>query len=87
MIQILSASMTYSKEEGYVGQVEFQFEGHKYPYEITLYSTQGRDWSYGLHFREQSGSEEDILAVEDVLEENDEYFDQLVEAAKNSLKN
>jgi len=87
LIRIQSASMTHSKEEGYVGQVEFQVEGHKYPYEITLHSTKGKEWSYGLHFLEQSGSEEDILAVEDLLEEEDEYFDQLVEAAKNSLQN
>nr|WP_245855584.1 hypothetical protein [Paenibacillus rigui] len=87
MIKIQSACMTHTKEDGYVGQVEFQVEGHKFPYEITLYSTKGKEWSYGLHFLEQSGSEEQILEVEDLLEENDEYFDMLVEAAKNSLQN
>ncbi|MCS7461961.1 hypothetical protein N0M98_17630 [Paenibacillus doosanensis] len=86
LITILQAAMTYSKEEGYVGKVEFQVQDHKLPYEMTLYSKSGRDWSYGLHFLNESGSEEQILEVEDLLEENDEWFDFLVDAAKSKLQ-
>jgi hypothetical protein len=85
MINIVKADMQHSKEEGYIGHVEFTVEGHAYPYEITLQSKSQKDWSYALNFSQESGKEEDIVAVEELLEE-DEYFDQLVEAAQNSLK-
>ena len=42
------------------------------------------DWSYALHFLQESGKEEDIEAVEDLLEE-DEWFDMLVDAAQKNL--
>lgn len=84
MIEILKASMTHSKEEGYLGQVEFRVEGHELPYEITLHSKHRRDWSYALHFSQESGKEEDILAVEELLEE-DEWYDLLIDAAQKTL--
>lgn len=83
MFEILRASMRHSKEEGYVGQVAFRVEGHPLPYEITLYSTNRKEWGYGLHFLDESGSEEHISAVEEMLED-DEWFDQLVDAANAS---
>jgi hypothetical protein len=84
-LTILDAKMTYSKEDGYVGHVSFQVENHKTDYEITLVSKRGKDWDYALNFLNESGSEEDILAVEEDLEENDEWFDLLVEAARSKL--
>jgi hypothetical protein len=84
-MNIQKAEMTHSKENGYVGNVEFLVETHKEPYEITLYSKNGKEWSYGLHFLNTSGSEEEIFAVEELIDENDEYFDQLVDAAKAVL--
>ncbi|WP_346010324.1 hypothetical protein [Paenibacillus sp. SYP-B3998] len=84
MIEIIKASMEHSKEDGYVGHVEFTVKGHSFPYEITLHSKRNKDWSYALNFKKESGKEEDILAVEEMLEE-DEYFDKLVEAAQNTL--
>jgi hypothetical protein len=83
---IRKAEMSHSKEDGYVGNVEFLVDTHKEPYEITLYSKNMKEWSYGLHFLNASGSEEEIFAVEELIDENDEYFDQLVDAAKASLK-
>ncbi|RXZ78310.1 hypothetical protein EBB07_27730 [Paenibacillaceae bacterium] len=77
--------MTHSKEDGYVGQVQFNVEGHRDAYEITLQSKKGKDWSYGLHFLDRSGSEEEIFEVEEQLEEDDELFDLLVDAAKQAL--
>jgi predicted RNase H-like HicB family nuclease len=82
---IIEAAMTYSKEDGYVGKVQFQVDTHKYPYEIALHSKKGKEWSYGLFFLNEPGAEEDIFAVEDYLEENDEAFEQLVEAARKAL--
>lgn len=82
---ILNAEMTYSKENGYVGKVAFEVAGHKEPYEITLHSKKGQEWSYGLFFLKQPGDEDEILAVEDWLEEDDDAYDRLVNAAKDTL--
>jgi hypothetical protein len=84
-LTIIEAKMTRSREDGYVGHVGFQVEDRKHAYEITLYSKYGREWSYALNFLHESGSEEDILAIEELIEENDEWFDQLVQAARNEL--
>ncbi|TXK70271.1 hypothetical protein [Paenibacillus sp. N3.4] len=85
MIEILKASMEHNDEDGYVGQVEFKVEGHEHPYAITIQSKRRKDWSYALHFLKEPGKEEDIIAVEDLLEE-DEWFDQLVDASLNALE-
>jgi hypothetical protein len=86
MIRVLDATMEHSKEDGYVGKVEFEVENHKKPYEITLQSKKGKEWSYSLNFLNESGSEEEIDAVEELLEENDEQFDLLVNAARSKLQ-
>jgi hypothetical protein len=85
-ILVQKAQMTHNKEDGYVGHVEFKVDTHKEPYEITLHSKNGKEWMYGLHFLNASGSEEEIYTVEELLDENDEYFDQLVDAAKGALE-
>ena len=84
-ITMVEASMTHSKESGYVGRVIFQAAEHPYPYEITLYSKDRKSWSYSLNFAQESGSEEDITAVEELLEEDDDVFDALIEAAESKL--
>jgi len=86
-ISILTAKMTYDKDSGYTGQVQFEVEGHNRSYEITLHSSKGNDWSYGLHFLGEPGKEEDIFAVEEFIEDNDEAFDHLIEAARNKCEN
>ncbi|BFT71793.1 MULTISPECIES: hypothetical protein [Paenibacillus] len=86
MFNILKANMEYSKAEGYLGHVQFSVEGHEHPYEITLQSLRGKDdWSYALNFLSESGKEEDIEAVEELLEE-DEWFDLLVNAGLQVLE-
>ncbi|MCI3923803.1 hypothetical protein MO973_26605 [Paenibacillus sp. TRM 82003] len=80
-LQIKQAELKRDPDDGYVGQVRFAVEGHPADYEITLYSKKGKEWDYGLHFAEASGSEERIDEVEAYLEENDEAFDRLIEAA------
>ncbi|MBW7454230.1 hypothetical protein ACFOLF_08775 [Paenibacillus sepulcri] len=84
-IKIISASMTHDAEEGYKGNVIFEVEGHKYPYEVTLLTKKGKMWDYSLSFSSESGSEEEIFAVEQAIEEDDEIFDRIVEAAEDSL--
>jgi len=84
-ITIQKAEMTYSKENGFVGNVEFTVESHKAPYEITFYSKNQKEWSYGLHFLNASGSEDEIFALEELLDDSDEYFNLLVDAAKANL--
>lgn len=84
-ITILNTRMT-KDNDGYTGVVEFQVEGHKLPYEMTLFSEKGDEWEYGLHFLNESGSEEDISKVEEYLEESDDAFYRLIQAAETALK-
>ncbi|RCW50333.1 hypothetical protein [Paenibacillus prosopidis] len=85
-IKVLDAAMTYSKEDGYVGKVQFGVEDHVNEYEITLHSKRGTEWGYGLFFLHESGKEEQLTALEDLIEEDDELFDFLVDAAKEKLE-
>ncbi|MEF3302364.1 hypothetical protein [Paenibacillus sp. GYB003] len=78
---ITGAEMTHSKEDGYSGKVRFTLEGHRSAYEVTLLSKKGTDWDYSLSFAKESGSEQEIETAERRLEEDDELFDALVEAA------
>jgi hypothetical protein len=84
MIQVLEASMEYNKEDGYVGKVAFEVKNHKQPYELIIFSKKGKEWSYSLSFLHEPGGEEEIEAVEELLEE-DEIYEQLIEAAKSKL--
>lgn len=87
MIKIIDARMEYSKEEGYVGQVEFEVEQDNNTYEITLHkSRKAKEWGYSLHFTTKSGSEEELFAVEELIEDNDEIYDLLIETAKSKLE-
>ncbi|MEF2244455.1 MULTISPECIES: hypothetical protein [unclassified Paenibacillus] len=85
-ITVIHAEMNYTKEDGYVGKVQFNVEGHKNEYEMALQSKKGKDWGYGLFFLHESGNEEQLNEVEDELEENDEAFDRLVDAAMDALQ-
>jgi hypothetical protein len=84
-VEILNAEMTFSKEDGFVGKVSFRYENHDQPYEIHLQKLNGKDWGYSLLFLEESGTEENILELEEVLEDTDELFDMLVETAKKTV--
>lgn len=84
-IDIINATMSHSKEDGYVGSVHFNVEGHQQAYEMALQSKKGKDWGYGLFFLEGSGNEEQLLEVEDEIEENDELFETLIEAGMAAL--
>ena len=85
-VEILYASMTYTKEDGYVGSLHLQVEGHQQAYEMAIQSKRGNEWGYGLFFLDGSGNEEQLTELEDELEENDELFDRLIEAGKGALQ-
>jgi hypothetical protein len=84
-LSIVKATMEHNKEEGYLGKVQVEVEGHKSLYEITLHSKKGRDWGYALHYLDASGPDGEIDALDAFLEEDDDAFDRIVEAARESL--
>ncbi|MDF2937627.1 MAG: hypothetical protein K0Q90_3000 [Paenibacillaceae bacterium] len=84
-LRVLNARMELTEADGYVGKVAFEVEGHMEPYEIVLQSKKGKEWSYGLFFLNQPGDEDQILDVEDWLEEDDDAYNGLIEAAKKTL--
>ncbi|MOA25622.1 hypothetical protein D3C78_1463600 [compost metagenome] len=85
-VNVLGASMSYSKEDGYIGKVQFTVEGHVNEYEIALHSKKGKEWGYGLFFLHESGNEEQLLQLEDMIEEDDELFDFLIDTAQAKLE-
>jgi len=86
-VNILKATMSQSEESGFVGLVQFEVEHHKQPYEVTIQSNNGRNnWSYAINFSSQPGSEEEIQAVDEMLEEDDAFFEQFIIAATEQLK-
>ncbi|QHW33746.1 hypothetical protein GZH47_25060 [Paenibacillus rhizovicinus] len=86
-VTIIHAQMTHDKENGYLGSVQFEAEGHKHPYEITLQlnSLRGTTWDYSLRFAKDPGSEEQINEVEAAIETDDDLFDSLIDAAAETL--
>ncbi|WP_308635152.1 hypothetical protein [Paenibacillus silvisoli] len=86
-ITIIHAAMTHDKENGYRGSVQFEVEGHKHPYEVSLQlnSIRGTTWDYSLHFAKDPGPEEDMNKVEAAIEQDDDLFDYLIDAAAQTL--
>lgn len=84
-VTILHAKMEHQADSGYVGQVQFTLENHKSAYEITFFSKKGREWDYSLNFANESGSEEEFLAADAMIEEDDDLFNQLLDAAEAQM--
>ena len=82
---ITESKVNYTEQDGYLGHVTFEIDGHPQPYEATLHSTKGRNWSYGLRFAGEPGDEKLIIAVDDWLEEDDEAFERLIDAVRSKL--
>lgn len=80
-IKIKSAEMNVSDTDGYVGKVAFTVDQHKQPYAIVFHSKRGKDWGYSLHFLNESGPEEEIDAVDQFLDDDDDAYDSLLHAA------
>ncbi|WP_374015725.1 hypothetical protein ABU162_15045 [Paenibacillus thiaminolyticus] len=84
-VTIVRADMRKDADGSYLGHVTFQPEGLQSAYEVTLFSKKGKEWDYSLSFAGDSGSEEEILALDDRLEEDDDLFEELLEAASRTL--
>ncbi|NGM84076.1 hypothetical protein G5B47_16785 [Paenibacillus sp. 7124] len=80
-VSVTEAAMRRDAEGNYVGRTVFTLEGHAAPYEITFFSKKGKEWDYSLSFAGESGSEEQFLELDAKLEEDDELFDRLLDAA------
>ncbi|TVX92880.1 hypothetical protein [Paenibacillus agilis] len=80
-VHIVSAQMKTDAEGAYLGTVVFKLEGYQHPYELTVFSKKGKEWDYSLHYTSDSGGEEELLKLDERLEEDDDLFDTLLEAA------
>lgn len=80
-IEIIRAEMRREDEKSFVGSTVFKIEGDKSVYEITFMSKNGKDWDYSLHFTEQSGDEDELLKMDELLENDDDLYNQLLDAA------
>lgn len=84
-VQIEQASLKQHADDDFTGNVIFRVEGYVHPYEISFFSKNGRDWDYSLHFTAQSGDEDEYMKLDERLESDDELFDQLLDAALQSM--
>ncbi|KAA8786833.1 hypothetical protein EC604_23675 [Paenibacillus amylolyticus] len=73
--------MRREDEKSFVGSTVFKTDSDKSVYEITFMSKNGKDWDYSLHFTEQSGDEEELLKMDELLENDDDLYNQLLDAA------
>lgn len=85
-VTITKASMRQEENKSYIGQVVFQLEQLKSPYEVSFFSKNGKDWDYNLHFTAQSGDEEEFYELDAKLEGDDDLFDELLSAAWDTLE-
>ncbi|MCG7406439.1 hypothetical protein MH117_03345 [Paenibacillus sp. ACRRX] len=83
-LHIEQAALKQIAENEFTGNVIFKLEGFHYPYEISFFSKNGRDWDYSLHFTSQSGDEDEYTKLDERLEQDDELFDALLDAALQS---
>ncbi|WP_411835293.1 hypothetical protein [Paenibacillus barengoltzii] len=84
-LTIVHAEMRREEDGSYIGKTIFEVSSHKAAYEITFYSEKGMDWDYSLHYANEPGIEEQFLAVDERIEEADELFDTLLDAAWDTL--
>lgn len=86
-VQIQQATMQRSEDDGtYLGQVVFGMEGHVSVYEITFFSKRGKEWDYSLHFAGETRNEEEMLQMDTMIEENDDLYDYLLDAAWDTMQ-
>lgn len=81
VVNIVKAEMKREEDRSYVGRTVFTLEQHKSPYEITFFSKRGTEWDYSLSFADEPGSEEQFLETDNLLETDDDIFNQLLDAA------
>lgn len=84
-LNILQADMHKDDEGAFLGKTIFEVEGHKAAYEITFFSKKGKEWDYSLNYARESGIEAEFMAVAEWIEQDDDEFDELLDAARNTL--
>lgn len=84
-LTIKAAEMRKDEDGTYVGRTVFQVDSHKVDYEITFFSKRGKEWDYSLHYADEPGDEDELLAVDARIEEDNEWFDTLLDAAWNTM--
>ncbi|WP_342561159.1 hypothetical protein NST84_15895 [Paenibacillus sp. FSL R7-0345] len=80
-VEIVKAELKQEEDKSFVGRTVFTVEQHMNPYEITFFSKRGSEWDYSLSFAGEPGSEEQFLEVDGLLENDDDFFNQLLDAA------
>lgn len=85
-IHIEQASMERNEDKRFIGRVNLRVENHKQPYEVILDSKNMKDWGYALYFLRESGPEEEIDALDAYLDEHEEVFERMVQAAKDAYQ-
>lgn len=80
-VEIVKAELKREEDRSFIGRTVFTVEHHKLPYEITFFSKRGSEWDYSLSFAGEPGSEEQFLEVDTLLENDDDFFNQLLDAA------
>lgn len=85
-LNIIEASMTKEADGSYLGKTIFTADENEIKYEITFFSKRGKDWDYSLHYADEPGNEELLLAVDAYIEQSDDAFDDLLDAALNTME-
>lgn len=84
-LNIIEASMKKEADGSFLGKTIFQANEDTTKYEITFFSKRGKDWDYSLHYSDEPGNEELLLDVDTHIEQSDEAYDLLLDAAWNSM--
>lgn len=82
---VISATMRQEEDGSFLGQAVFKMEGQKSAFEISFFSKKGKEWDYSLHYAEGERIEEELLAIDELLEEDDDLFDILLDAARDTM--
>lgn len=86
-VEIIKAELKQEEDNSYIGRTVFTVEHHKFPYEITFFSKKGKEWDYSLSFAGEPGSEEQFLEIDTLLENDDDLYNQLLDAALDTQDN
>ncbi|RCX23615.1 hypothetical protein DFP94_1011216 [Fontibacillus phaseoli] len=84
-LNIVQADMHKDEEGAFLGKTIFEVEGHKAAYEITFFSKKGKEWDYSLNYAHESGLEAEFVKVDEMVEQDDDQFDELLDAAMSKL--
>jgi hypothetical protein len=85
-LTVVETAMIRKPNGEYSGYTRFQANQAATIYELSLASDDGKDWMYNLHFTANSGTDELMDEVSNWIDENDEAFDELLQAALDHVQ-